>query len=492
MSGGATATASAAAAASMGGASGASAPGHNIGNTHNLISTQQQYLQPKEEISGPTNVLRCVHVEFDEATGTFKGLPDVWASMVPKAASQNETSTRAMSVLGSHVAPAKPSYKNIFKKNRHRNTDGASDDGISIGRPYNFQHVEHVGVDPRSSTGFTGLPSKWRALLKASGISKEEVSAHPQEVLDVIQFHLEGPGPKVPSRQTLRRNMAQAAEIKSFDPNKIVRREKKLGEGAGGTVYLATDLRTKERVAVKVAPLSELETLRSEIALHALSSHENIVGYKETVAWKDEIWIMLEFMNGGALTDVLGRGVQWKESCIAYVCQQALMGLSFLHRHHRLHRDIKSDNILVDFDGRIKLADFGFAVSLTSEENKRKSVVGTPYWMAPELIRGLEYDSKVDVWSLGITAIECADGEPPLIDEQPLRALLLITIQPSPTVEQPQQWSAAFLHFLKRCLAIRPEQRASTDQLLLHPWVKTASPRNVFAQHVQSVLGRKR
>ncbi|GBG33229.1 Protein kinase, putative [Hondaea fermentalgiana] len=454
----------------------------------------QQYAEPKQEISGPTNVLRCVHVEFDEATGTFKGLPDVWASMVPKAASQNETSTRAMAVLGSHVAPAKPSYKNIFKKTRNRGGDLglAGDDGLSIGRPYNFQHNEHVGVDPRSSTGFTGLPDKWRMLLKASGISKEEVSAHPQEVLDVLQFHLEGPGPKIPSRQTLRRNMAEAAEIKSFDPNKVVRREKKLGEGAGGTVYLATDLRTKERIAVKVAPMTELETLRSEIALHALSSHENIVGYKETVAWKDEMWIMLEFMNGGALTDVLGRGVDWQESCIAYVCQQALMGLSFLHRHHRLHRDIKSDNILVDVNGRIKLADFGFAVSLTSEENKRKSVVGTPYWMAPELIRGLEYDSKVDVWSLGITAIECADGEPPLIDEQPLRALLLITIQPSPSVEQPDKWGPAFLHFLKRCLAIRPEQRASTDQLLLHPWVKTASPRNLFAQHVQTVLGSKR
>jgi len=451
-------------------------------------------MDQNQKISNPTHVLRCVHVEFDEATGTFKGLPDVWASLVPKDMSQNETSTRAMSVLGSHVAPAKPQKSLFLKKPKLRGTGaqgGADNEEISIGTPYNFQHIEHVGVDERSSTGFTGLPDQWRALLKTSGISKEEVSAHPQEVLDVLQFHIEGPGPKIPSRQTLQRDMLKAVEIGDFDPNKIIRREKKLGEGAGGVVYLATDQRTKEKCAVKVSPISDLENLRSEISLHALSSHENIVSYKETVAWQEEVWIVLEYMNGGALTDVLGRGVTWKESAIAYVCKQSLMGLTFLHRHHRLHRDIKSDNILVDFDGRVKLADFGFAVGLTSEEAKRKSVVGTPYWMAPELIRGLEYDQKVDVWSLGITAIEMADGEPPLIDEQPLRALLLITIQPSPAVAHPENWSNAFNHFLKRCLMTRPEQRASTEQLLMHPFLRTASKQD-FMAHVQNVLGSRR
>lgn len=170
----------------------------------------------------------------------------------------------------------------------------------------------------------------------------------------------------------------------------------------------------------------------------------------------------------------------------------SLQGLSFMHRHHRLHRDIKSDNILVDLEGRVKLADFGFAVGLTSEEAKRKSVVGTPYWMAPELIRGLEYDAKVDVWSLGITALEMADGEPPLIDEQPLRALLLITINPSPTLEQPKGWSECFNHFLKRCMMIRPEQRASAEQLLLHPFIQRACTRNEFAVHVKKTLRAKR
>ena len=116
-------------------------------------------------------------------------------------------------------------------------------------------------------------------------------------------------------------------------------------------------------------------------------------------------------------SEVLGRAISWSEAQIAFVCKMCLKGLSYLHRHHRLHRDIKSDNILIDLDGNVKLADLGFAIGLTPERSRRTSVVGTPYWMAPELIRGLEYDSKVDVWSLGITVIEMAEGEPPLMDD---------------------------------------------------------------------------
>ena len=385
--------------------------------------------------------------------------------------------------------------RNKDKKAAKKKAQAFDDDDdmeISVGRPYNLQHIDHVGVDQRSSTGFTGLPDKWRNLLKVSGITRDEIDAHPQEVLDVLQFHMQGPPPKMPTRQTLQRNMLRAVNIESKDPTKIIKREKKLGEGAGGTVYLCTDLRNKEKCAVKISPISDLDNIKNEIAMHALTQHENIVRYIETFQWQEELWILLEFMEGGALTDVLGRGVQWTEANMAYVCKQALLGLAYMHKSHRLHRDIKSDNILVNLKGQVKLADFGFAVGLTEEENKRKSVVGTPYWMSPELIRGLEYDAKVDVWSLGITAIEMADGEPPLIDEQPLRALLLITIQPSPTVENPSKWSNALNHFLKRCLMTRPEQRASTEQLLMHPWIRTAGEPQAFADHVKSTLAARK
>lgn len=129
----------------------------------------------------------------------------------------------------------------------------------------------------------------------------------------------------------------------------------------------------------------------------------------------------MELMDAGCLTEILGPEINFPETHIAYVCKNILNALSYLHHNNRLHRDIKSDNVLLNSQGEIKLADFGFAVGLTQEENRRKSVVGTPFWMAPELIRGSAYDGSVDIWSLGITALEMADGEPPYYREPPLR-----------------------------------------------------------------------
>lgn len=487
-------------------------------------------------VSSPTNVQRCVHVEWDPETGTFKGLPDVWAGVVPDGVSRNETSSRAMSVIGNHVAPTRPTQRTVRaltrgdgvapgaaaaaaaggggggggggskKKAKGRKGKSADADAaaagvgaMSISAPYNFKHEHHVGVDPHSSTGFTGLPAAWKALLQSSGITRNECKAHPDEVLKVLKFHMDGPGPKppvkapkMPSRQTLKRDMVKAVQIRTDDPKKVYRLRKKLGEGAGGEVFVAEERATGETCAIKLSPLSDLENMKNEIGMQSMSKHANVVEYRCSYIHDDKIWIVMEIMTGGSLTDVLGKNVVWPESHIAYVCQQTLRGLAFMHRSHRLHRDIKSDNILVDGQGRVKIADFGFAVGLTKEVDKRKSVVGTPYWMAPELIRGLEYDAKVDVWSLGITAIEMAEGEPPLIDEPPLRALLLITINDSPELEQPGKWSSGLKHFLGRCLNTKSKQRASADQLLMHPFMRTASEPAAFGRFVKEKLARRR
>jgi serine/threonine protein kinase len=150
-----------------------------------------------------------------------------------------------------------------------------------------------------------------------------------------------------------------------------------------------------------------------------------------------------------------------------------------------MHRDIKSDNILLHSDGRVKVADFGFAVSLCQEEKNRQSVVGTPYWMAPELIRGTGYDAKVDVWSTAITALEMADGEPPHLHQPPLRALLLITTKAPPTLLKPEQWSKEFNHFLKCSLVLEPSKRASAEELLMHPFLKCCSTQQEYSEFIK-------
>lgn len=368
---------------------------------------------------------------------------------------------------------------------------------LNISSPYNFKHEQHVKADPHSSTGFSGLPKEFSAVLKASGISKEDTARNPQAVIDVLNFHFEGPVPSMPSnRQSMARRTKKAIHLKEEDYRIKYTDLKKLGAGASGTVYSAKQKKNGKSVALKIANVADaavLQELTNEIALQSLSRHPNVVECLEAFkSTRDQtVCIALELMKGGCLTDLVSPTVPMTEPQMACVCKGMLMGLAFLHRQHRLHRDIKSDNVLVNFAGEVKLADFGFAINLTEEENKRTSVVGTPYWMAPELIRAQRYDAKVDIWSLGITLIEMAEGEPPLLSEAPLRALLMITINPPPKLKAPQ-WSPALVHFLSRCLDTRPEKRASAEQLLMHPFIKMACSQADMGNFVKSKLKRKK
>ena len=151
----------------------------------------------------------------------------------------------------------------------------------------------------------------------------------------------------------------------------------------------------------------------------------------------------------------------------------------YIHSLHRIHRDIKSDNILLGGDGSVKIADFGYAAQLTQQQQKRYTVVGTPYWMAPELIRGHEYGTKVDIWSLGIMIMEMAEGEPPYMEFPPLRALFLITTKNIPGLKD-NKWSANFQDFLRQCLCKEPEKRPSAEQLSRHPFLKSACSSEEF------------
>lgn len=369
---------------------------------------------------------------------------------------------------------------------------------MEIGTPYNFQHIQHAKADPHTSTGFSGLPEPMRMVLKASGISKEESVKNPQAVLDVLNFHMDG-GKATKAKQTtlpkssaVRKDISKAVTIKPEDYTKHFGSLKKLGQGASGVVFSAVRLVDNVKVALKVAPVNELADLTNEMGLQAMCAHPNIVEILDAYMYGNDVCIVMELVPGASLTNILGPKVDFPESCIAYVCREVLQALQCVHDFHRLHRDIKSDNVLVSTGGDCKIADFGFAANLTSEQSKRTSVVGTPYWMAPELIRGMNYDDKVDIWSLGITILEMTDGEPPLLREPPLRALLLITINDPPTVRNPSKWSKGLQHFLSNCLIVNPKDRASAAQLLSHPFINSACSKQEFAEYVESRLAANR
>jgi len=260
--------------------------------------------------------------------------------------------------------------------------------------------------------------------------------------------------------------------------------QRKVGEGATGEVFLAYEITTGRQVALKKMGLTKDNTkmIITEIEIMKSSKHVNIVEYIDCFDVNDGngrfLVVAMEYMDGGCLTDILEEyeNVQMTELQIAYVCRETLKGLAYMHSYHRIHRDIKSDNLLLNSKGEIKLADFGYAAQLTEAKAKRSTIVGTPYWMAPELIRGQDYNSKVDLWSLGIMIMEMAEGEPPYMEFPPLRALFLITTKGIPPLKNANDWTPQFLNFVSLCLDIDVEKRKSATELLDHPLLTHVAP----------------
>jgi len=251
-------------------------------------------------------------------------------------------------------------------------------------------------------------------------------------------------------------------------------------------VFIADWAEKSIEVAIKTMSISQenVHLLCTEINIMKSSKQENIVEYIDSfIVDNNKLWVIMELMDGGCLTDVLEQfdRVRLDESQIAHVCLMTLRALRYIHRSHRIHRDIKSDNILLNSKGEVKIADFGYAAQLTEERNKRKTVVGTPYWMAPELIRGHDYGTKVDIWSLGIMLMEMIEGEPPYLEYPPLRALFLITTKGIPPIQKPDEFSPDLIDFYDKCLEKDVEKRPGADDLLEHPFLKYACEHSHFA-----------
>ncbi|XP_055716808.1 serine/threonine-protein kinase PAK mbt [Phlebotomus papatasi] len=266
--------------------------------------------------------------------------------------------------------------------------------------------------------------------------------------------------------------------VSAGDPRENLDNFMKIGEGSTGTVCIATDKSTGRQVAVKKMDLRKQqrrELLFNEVVIMRDYHHPNIVETYSSFLVDDELWVVMEYLEGGALTDIVTHS-RMDEEQIATVCKQCLKALAYLHSQGVIHRDIKSDSILLASDGRVKLSDFGFCAQVSQELPKRKSLVGTPYWMSPEVISRLPYGPEVDIWSLGIMVIEMVDGEPPFFNEPPLQAMRRIRDMLPPKLKNAQKVSPRLQSFLDRMLVRDPAQRATAAELLQHPFLRQAGP----------------
>ncbi|XP_039946954.1 serine/threonine-protein kinase PAK 3-like [Hirundo rustica] len=266
--------------------------------------------------------------------------------------------------------------------------------------------------------------------------------------------------------------------VSEGDPEAKYTELETIGKGGFGTVCMAVETATGEEVAIKKISLlqeSSNELCVNEIQVMRHHKNDNLVNYVDSYLVDEELWLVMEYMDGGSLHDVI-RETRMAEGEIAAVSRECLQGLDFLHSKQVIHRDIKSHNILLGLDGSVKLADFGLAAQLTAERSKRRSAVGTTYWMAPEIFTSKPYGPKVDIWSFGIVGMEMVEGAPPYLMKTSRTVRQLISSGGTPKLQNPRQQSAWLRDFLRCCLETDEDRRWSAQELLQHPFVTSAKP----------------
>jgi len=468
----------------------------------------------RTDISKPENYRHVMHVGYDTETGQFSGMPEEWMRLLDTSTIDKTEIEKApetvVAILKFYEENNKTDDgKYLLQENSSREDSRPpllpEKDSIPLNPPSapERQRKEIVERPPSESDSDSVLsdasesdsdedeepppvpqrPENTRSIYTKSLIVPKMPTIDTDKQEKTVRIDENGVKRRTEKKEDEAEKMAKVLEVlrkivSVGDPDKKYENYQKIGQGASGTVFTAEETATGRQVAIKQMALAnqpKKDLIINEIKVMRDFRQNNIVNYMDSFLKNDELWVVMEFLAGGSLTDVATETCM-EESQIAAVCRECLLALEFLHQRNVIHRDIKSDNVLLGMDGSVKITDFGFCAQITHEQNKRQTMVGTPYWMAPEVVTRKAYGPKVDIWSLGIMAIEMLDGEPPYLTEKPLKALFLIATNGTPEIQNRERLSPEFQSFLDDCLEMDVEKRPSARELLRHPFLKSSAP----------------
>ncbi|XP_047102980.1 serine/threonine-protein kinase Pak [Schistocerca piceifrons] len=499
-------------------------------NFSKLFSSKkrQDIQQVPSQIGLPTNVKHDYHVTRNAHTGELEGLPESWIRLLNAQITKEEQDVNpraAVQALKYYNYSIKKKPTEPFKPlitAEQIEEESAEIENILGPKVLAGRNIPTWGEDesPQVKQKLAPpVPPAKPSGYKAGGkVNQEALVNHVQQALDEalnlavvdgdttgLKKHEEEEICGSPLLRKKERSTEKLTDDQIYeelrrlchpgDPCRRFDRSKELGAGASGTVFIAYDTETKKKIAVKDIDLSKQprkELILNEIKVMKEFNHENLVNFLDAyLVRNDHLWVIMELLDGGPLTDVVTETVM-KEGQIAAVCREVLKAVSFLHGKGIIHRDIKSDNVLLGMNGAVKVTDFGFCANIVGDE-KRQTLVGTPYWMAPEVVTRKQYGKKVDIWSLGIMAIEMIEGEPPYLKETPLRALYLIAANGRPAIPRWEKLSPEFKDFLDCCLQVDVDKRATADELLRHPFLRNCMELTTLTPLIkaaQKILGK--